>query len=185
MHRALTTNLSLPAFSKLSVYRVSCLRISLPLPCRDLDDDDDDVDFSHSNHPRAATFFLFHLRSFLLRSSPRSTLPGYSVGRTRGTRNYETVHDRMNRMPRRIGPLRILISIVIKFFVAPRALQARFAIKTTMMTDAISVALPTGFLAPHTKSYAFRNACARVRRLHAVSSFLHLAHFCRDSIIYT
>lgn len=30
-----------------------------------------------------------------------------------------------------------------------------------MMTDAISVALPTGFLAPHTKSYAFSSVHGR------------------------
>lgn len=45
-------------------------------------------------------------------------------GRGGGERNEKLrvgVHDRRNRMPRRIGPPRILISVVIKFFVAPRA----------------------------------------------------------------
>lgn len=70
----------------------------------------------------AASFFLF-------RSSSCFTLPCYSAERARGTRNYESVHDRTNRLPRRIGPLRILISIVIKFFVATRACERTLLLK--------------------------------------------------------
>lgn len=65
---------------------------------------------------RVAPFFP---TSFVLLLAP---LPGYTWATGPGeTRNYESVHDRTNRMPRRFGPLRILINVVIKFFVVLRA----------------------------------------------------------------
>lgn len=124
MHRALTTNLSLSTSSKLSVYRVSCLRILLP-SSREGPWTTTMTSISRIVITRASLLFFF----FSTTSSSCSTLPGYSAGRTRGTRNYESVHDRTNRMPRRIGPLRILISIVIKFFVAPRAHRRALLLK--------------------------------------------------------
>ena len=92
------------------IYQVSRVRIRLPVPGGDLD-----VDFSHGNHPCRP--FL----SYVLRSSSCSTLLAYSGEGIGETRNYESVHDRTNRMPRRFGLLRILISVVIKFFVVLRA----------------------------------------------------------------
>lgn len=115
---------------------------------------------------------------------PLLVLAFRAIPRERGTRNYESVHDRTNRMPRRIGPLRILISIVIKFFVAPLRVPARgFAIKTTMMTGAISVALPTRI---SRGAYEIARISRSVRAVEgrAVPSFLHLANFCCSSIIH-
>jgi len=91
------------------VYQVSRIRIRLPFSGGDLDGI---VDFSHDNHPLLSSLHP----SFFFLLYPSGLLHGEGIGR-----NYELVHDRTNRMPRRFGPPRILISVVIKVFVVLRA----------------------------------------------------------------
>lgn len=97
------------------------------------------VDFSHGNLAPFFSTFLFLLNSSAARGG-------------RGGGNYESVHDHTNRMPRRFA-FSLASSLSSLSF---RERADALAIKTTMMTDAISVALPTGFFALHTRLYAFR-----------------------------
>lgn len=100
---------------------------------------------THDNHHVAP--FLFH---YFSSCSIFSDSPFRGERMEKKTRNYESVHDSMNRTPRRIGPL--LVSIIIKCSLS--LCGCAFAIKITMMTNAISIALPTEFLALYTTSYA-------------------------------
>lgn len=108
----------------------------------------DIVDFSHGNHARR--FFLF----YVLRFSSCSTLPGYSARKGPGKREI-TSRCMIARIGCPEGSVRYAFSLASSLSSLSFWHTGALAIKTTMMTDAISVALPTGFFALHTRLYAF------------------------------
>jgi len=92
----------------------------------------------------------FHL--YILRSSSCSTLPGYSTARGSGEITSWCMIARIGCPEGSVRHAFSLASSLRSLSFCERT--GALAIKTTMMTDAISVALPTGFFALHTR-YAF------------------------------
>lgn len=119
-------------------------------PCRG-----DEVDFSHGNH---------HVLSFSTFTVLLLVLPfraSHFATRGRGKRKI-TSRYMIARIGCPEGSVDYAFSLASSLRVLCRS-AAAFAIKTAMMTDAISIALPTEFLALHTKSYASRCLFLEIR----------------------